>query len=117
MSTASAFCIWVVLFVSFMSGNSTRLGVNLAEGNWPNALDAIGLIVLFVAGAAVRQPDRADARVLLPMLGAIGGSFAARGRGAALCIGRAGAGDRGDGAGDGDWRMRCFRSAAAPASD
>ena len=40
------------LFVSFMSGNSTRLGVNLAEGNWPNALDAIGLIVLFVAGAA-----------------------------------------------------------------
>jgi uncharacterized membrane protein YoaK (UPF0700 family) len=40
------------LFVSFMSGNSTRLGVNLAEGNWPNVLQAIGLIVLFVAGAA-----------------------------------------------------------------
>ncbi len=40
------------LFVSFMSGNSTRLGVNLAEGNWPNVLQAIGLIALFVAGAA-----------------------------------------------------------------
>jgi uncharacterized membrane protein YoaK (UPF0700 family) len=40
------------LFVSFMSGNSTRLGVNLAEGHWPNVLQAVGLIVLFVAGAA-----------------------------------------------------------------
>ena len=25
------------LFVSFMSGNSTRLGVSLAQANWPNA--------------------------------------------------------------------------------
>src|ERR1700741_3237683 len=40
------------LFVSFMSGNSTRLGVNLAAGNWQNAAEAIGLIVLFVIGAA-----------------------------------------------------------------
>src|SRR6201996_971430 len=40
------------LFVSFMSGNSTRLGVNLAEGHWPNVLEAIGLIALFVTGAA-----------------------------------------------------------------
>jgi uncharacterized membrane protein YoaK (UPF0700 family) len=40
------------LFVSFMSGNSTRLGVNLAEGHWSNAAEAIGLIGLFVAGAA-----------------------------------------------------------------
>jgi uncharacterized membrane protein YoaK (UPF0700 family) len=40
------------MFVSFMSGNSTRLGVNLAEGHWPNAQQAIVLIVLFVAGAA-----------------------------------------------------------------
>jgi uncharacterized membrane protein YoaK (UPF0700 family) len=40
------------LFVSFMSGNSTRLGVSLAEGNWSNAAEAIGLIALFVAGAA-----------------------------------------------------------------
>jgi uncharacterized membrane protein YoaK (UPF0700 family) len=40
------------MFVSFMSGNSTRLGVNLAEGNWSAAAEAIGLIALFVTGAA-----------------------------------------------------------------
>ena len=41
------------LFVSFMSGNSTRMGVSLADGQWSGALDALGLIVLFVAGAAI----------------------------------------------------------------
>jgi len=40
------------LFVSFMSGNSTRLGVNLADGHWSSAAEAIGLIALFVVGAA-----------------------------------------------------------------
>jgi uncharacterized membrane protein YoaK (UPF0700 family) len=40
------------LFVSFMSGNSTRLGVMVAEMNWGKAIDAIELIALFVAGAA-----------------------------------------------------------------
>jgi uncharacterized membrane protein YoaK (UPF0700 family) len=40
------------MFVSFMSGNSTRLGVNLAEGHWSNAAEALGLIALFVTGAA-----------------------------------------------------------------
>src|SRR5262249_21866521 len=40
------------LFVSFMSGNSTRLGVTLAEGHWEHAAEAFALIVLFVAGAA-----------------------------------------------------------------
>ena len=40
------------LFVSFMSGNSTQLGVSLAQGHWSNAAEAIGLIVLFVTGAA-----------------------------------------------------------------
>src|ERR1700760_2800781 len=40
------------LFVSFMSGNSTRLGVTLAEGHWQHALDALELIGLVVAGAA-----------------------------------------------------------------
>ncbi len=39
------------LFVSFMSGNSTRLGVSLAQGHWSNAVEAIGLIALFVIGA------------------------------------------------------------------
>ncbi|MET4389997.1 uncharacterized membrane protein YoaK (UPF0700 family) [Bradyrhizobium sp. F1.4.3] len=40
------------LFVSFMSGNSTRLGVSLAEAQWWQAAGAVALIVLFVAGAA-----------------------------------------------------------------
>lgn len=39
-------------FVSFMSGNSTRLGVSLAEAGWQSAGIAFGLIALFVAGAA-----------------------------------------------------------------
>lgn len=41
------------LFVSFMSGTSTRMGVSLADGQWRVALDALALIVLFVAGAAI----------------------------------------------------------------
>ena len=40
------------LFVSFMSGNSTRLGVSLAQAHWSNAAEAFGLIFLFVTGAA-----------------------------------------------------------------
>jgi uncharacterized membrane protein YoaK (UPF0700 family) len=39
------------LFVSYMSGNSTRLGVSLAAGDWSVALQAIALIALFVLGA------------------------------------------------------------------
>jgi uncharacterized membrane protein YoaK (UPF0700 family) len=41
------------LFISFMSGNSTRLGVMIAELNWPKALDALKLIALFVVGAGL----------------------------------------------------------------
>jgi len=37
-------------FVSFMSGNSTRLGVGLAVGAWDEAAVALGLIALFVIG-------------------------------------------------------------------
>jgi len=37
-------------FVSFMSGNSTRLGVGLALGEWSQAGIALGLIALFVVG-------------------------------------------------------------------
>jgi uncharacterized membrane protein YoaK (UPF0700 family) len=40
------------LFVSFMSGNSTRLGVSLAEGQFQEAAQAFGLIAIFVLGAA-----------------------------------------------------------------
>jgi len=41
------------LFVSFMSGNSTRMGVSLADGHWHDAAQALGLIALFVVGAAL----------------------------------------------------------------
>src|SRR5712672_3124900 len=40
-------------FVSLMRGNSTRLGVSLAEGQWLPAAEALGLIALFVVGAAL----------------------------------------------------------------
>ena len=40
------------LFVSFMSGNSTQLGVSLAQAQWPGAAKSLGLIALFVIGAA-----------------------------------------------------------------
>ena len=40
------------LFVSFMSGNSTRMAVSLAAGHFTAAATALGLIALFVFGAA-----------------------------------------------------------------
>src|SRR5258707_9719591 len=40
------------LFVSFMSGNSTQLGVSLSQAQWPGAAKSLGLIALFVIGAA-----------------------------------------------------------------
>ena len=41
------------LFVSFMSGNSTRMGVSLAAHDWLEAAQALALIALFVTGAAL----------------------------------------------------------------
>ena len=35
-----------------MSGNSTRMGVSLAEGHWLGAIEALGLVAMFVIGAA-----------------------------------------------------------------
>lgn len=40
-------------FVSFMSGNSTRLGVGLATGAWSQAATAAALIALFVLGVVI----------------------------------------------------------------
>ena len=40
------------LSVSFMSGNTTLLGIALGQGNWPRAALISGLIACFVAGAA-----------------------------------------------------------------
>ena len=38
------------IFISFMSGNSTQLGVALSELNWPEAGLAVGIVALFVVG-------------------------------------------------------------------
>ena len=70
------------LFVSFMSGNSTRMGVHLANGHWLDAAEALGLIALFVIGAAAgslivlgrgahRQPWVLLAEALLLAAGAL----------------------------------------------
>jgi len=40
-------------FVSFMSGNSTRLGVGIATGQWAMVRTALALIGLFVAGVVL----------------------------------------------------------------
>jgi uncharacterized membrane protein YoaK (UPF0700 family) len=40
-------------FVSFMSGNSTRLGVGLATGNWTAVLTVLTLVAAFVAGVVL----------------------------------------------------------------
>src|SRR3569833_1200158 len=40
------------MFVSFMSGNTTRMGVDLARGQFDAAAQARGLIALFGVGAA-----------------------------------------------------------------
>jgi len=75
------------LFVSFMSGNSTRMGVSLAEGQWAAAAESLGLIALFVAGAAAgslivlgrgvnRQPWVLLAEALLLAAGALAYAFA-----------------------------------------
>ena len=58
------------LFVSFMSGNSTQLGVSVARGDWRAAGAAGGLIACFVLGAGLgsglgRRPGRWSRPVLL----------------------------------------------------
>ncbi len=46
------------LFVSFMSGNSTRMGVNLASGHWHDAAEALGPDRAVCGRSRRRQPDR-----------------------------------------------------------
>lgn len=58
------------VFVSFMSGNSTRLAASLAEGRWLAAGGLAGILILFVMGSfcgaliARRQEGRSRSRVL-----------------------------------------------------
>ena len=49
-------------FVSFMSGNSTRLAVATASAAWQQALFGLGLVALFVAGVAIGHLVGARAR-------------------------------------------------------
>jgi uncharacterized membrane protein YoaK (UPF0700 family) len=56
------------LFISFMSGNSTRMGVSLAAGQFQAAAQAFSLIAMFVLGAAwgsLIVLRRSQSRVLL----------------------------------------------------
>ena len=59
------------VFVSFMSGNSTRLAANLAEGHWPAAGQLAGILALFVLGSffgalvAGGEDARSRSRVLM----------------------------------------------------
>lgn len=74
------------LFVSFMSGNSTRMGVSIADAHWQTAAEAFGLIALFVIGAAAgslivlghgahRQPFVLLAEALLLAIAALAHTF------------------------------------------
>src|ERR1700692_4665311 len=74
------------LYVSFMSGNSTRLGVSLAAGQWSAGAESFGVVALFVVGAAVvslivlghgvhRQPWLLLAEALLLAAGALAYAF------------------------------------------
>lgn len=59
------------VFVSFMSGNSTRLAANLAEGHWPAAATLAAILALFVLGSflgalvAGGEGARSRSRVLM----------------------------------------------------
>jgi len=74
------------LYVSFMSGNSTRMGVALAEGQWASAAQLLWLIALFVIGAGAgslivlghgvhRQPWVLLAEAALLAAGALANTF------------------------------------------
>ena len=74
-------------FVSFMSGNSTRLSVGLADGQRGSVVVAAGLIGLFVLGviggsilAELRKPRRRPVLVLTAALLGAGGVAASLGR-------------------------------------
>lgn len=41
------------VFVSFMSGNTTRFGVDVAMGDWMKAAEIAGIVLIFVAGATL----------------------------------------------------------------
>lgn len=75
-------------FVSFMSGNTTRLGIGLGQGRLSAAATAGGLIALFVAGVVVGTlvaggEGRHRSSVLLLVTGLLGAAATAGSTGAA----------------------------------
>ncbi|WP_427788872.1 YoaK family protein [Brevundimonas diminuta] len=77
------------VFVSFMSGNTTRMAVNLAEGRWDAAIGVAAILILFVMGTMIgaliagRQGPRSRSRVLALEAALLAGAAAAAGVGAA----------------------------------
>lgn len=77
------------LFVSFMSGNSTRLAASLAQADWAPAGIAAGLLALFVLGAmlgalvAASGGPRSRSRVLTVETGLLAGAACAAAMGMA----------------------------------
>ncbi|MEN5053190.1 YoaK family protein [Brevundimonas sp. S1H14] len=77
------------VFVSFMSGNSTRLAVSLAEGRWQATGAVAGVLALFVLGAmlgalvAGGEGARSRSRVLAVEALLLGGAAVAAGAGIA----------------------------------
>lgn len=66
------------LFLSFMSGNSTRLGIQLADGQWEVVLVTLSVIASFVLGALLGTlvADAAQEWKLVAVLGSEVGLFA-----------------------------------------
>ncbi|MBN9501110.1 MAG: hypothetical protein BGO01_02920 [Armatimonadetes bacterium 55-13] len=56
-------------FVSFMSGNSTRLGIGLGSGDWESAVTVLVIVFLFVfgvvVGSLIASPRSEKRRVLI----------------------------------------------------
>lgn len=77
------------VFVSFMSGNTTRMAVNLAEGRWAAAAEVAAILGLFVLGAMIGalvasgQGARSRSRVLALEALLLAGAAAAAGAGLA----------------------------------
>lgn len=71
------------LFVSFMSGNSTRFAASLALGDWTTVVSAATILGLFVVGAALgalaagNEDHRAPGRVLAFEAALLAGAAAA----------------------------------------
>jgi uncharacterized membrane protein YoaK (UPF0700 family) len=68
---AAAFIKLNHLYVSFMSGNSTHLGIDIAQGAFPQVLPVLTIITAFVAGASIGTwiADQSGVGLLMNLLG------------------------------------------------